>query len=233
MLPHADAAARLHDAAITAATAADLDDVGRLAYATAFFGTPAAEFFPAPSLFAELWVAPYLAAGHGLVARARGEAIGYCLGVDRPGAYLWGLCRRSPHLIRAIAHERGRVPALRYGLRALASPRPTAPRRRFPAHLHLAVAAEARGSGLGRLLLVTYLEAACVRGVRGVQLATTEAHSAAVHLYRSEGFVVWEARESSLWRPWVGRPVRHLVMTLDVTAWSARRESTPAAAAPD
>lgn len=221
------------NARIEAATRADLAAIGRLAYATAFFGAPADVFFPTPTLFAELWVAPYLVAGHVLVARQGSDLHGYCLGVDRSVHYLRGLWRRTPHVLRALLHDPGRARALRFGVRALTTPRPTAPARRFPAHLHLAVAVDARGVGLGRRLLQAYLQAARDRGVVGVQLATTDLHAAAVRLYHSEGFDTWAERDSRLWRPWLGRDLRHLVMTLDLTCGDPTRATTPAAGAPD
>ena len=211
---------------------ADLHALGSVAYATAFFGEPADRFFPAPAMFVELWAGPYLTHGHTVVARASDRIVGYCLGVDRPGDYLLGLLRRLPGLLVAVARGRhgGWTRAAAFGLRALRHRRPGAPAARFPAHLHLALLPQARGEGLGRRLLEDYLARARARGVPGLQLATTDRHTAAVRLYRAVGFETYRAAATGLWRPWVDGEVQALVMVLDLTDRAPPAATPPAAA---
>lgn len=204
---------------VRGATPDDVEGVAAVAYETAFFGASAAAFFPCPSLFADLWVRPYLRSGVGRVAvTSEGAIVGYCIGVDRPGDYVRGLLPLVPGAVKRLllGECSGWRGALRYGLRLLRYGSPGAPLRDYPAHLHLALLEGARGLGAGRALLEAYLSAAAARGVRGVQLSTTERHEAAVGLYLSAGFERWSARSSPLWRPWTGRDETHLTLVLDL-----------------
>lgn len=210
------------------ATVADAEAVAQVAYATAYFGEPAERFFPCTRLFAALWVRPYLLRGSAVVALSGEEVVGYCLGVDRPIDYLRGLCLAAGELLAGLRCRQGRE-ALRYLGRALRWRAPAAPLRHFPAHLHVALLPEARGRGAGRQLLAAYLDAAAARGVRGLQLSTTERHAAAGRSYAAMGFRPWASRELPLWRPWTGRDETHVVWVID----PARRAADVPAAAKD
>jgi len=205
------------------AAAADAHAIACVAFETAFFGASAAAFFPCPELFAELWVRPYLRAGHGLVVvTPAGRVVGYCIGVDSPSDYARGLLGRLPRTIGALAHcgYPGWRKALSYGWRALRFKTPAAPARTYPAHLHLALLSGTRGVGTGRALLSAYLTAAAARGVRGLQLSTTARHVAAVNLYLSSGFQLWASSASPLWRPWTGHDETHLTLVKELGAGS-------------
>ncbi len=201
-------------ATLRAATGADEGAIVEVAYRTAYFGGPAATFFPCKDAFAVFWILPYLRAGHALVAQNEVGVVGYCVGVDRPSDYARGLLPLLPGLIARLLT--GRAPgwraALRYGLRAPRYRSPGAPTSTYPAHLHVALSDAARGLGSGRALLTAYLTAAAARGVPGLQLSTTERNAQAVGLYRSLGFETWASRPSPLWRPWTGRDETHLVL---------------------
>lgn len=198
------------------ATTADARAIADVAFETAFFGASAAAFFPCPELFGELWVQPYLHAGHGHVAVTQaGKVVGYCVGVDQPTDYARGLLARLPRTVAALARcgcSPGWRTALKYGWRALRFRTPAAPARIYPAHLHLALLPASRGGGAGRALLSAFLTAAAGRGVQGLQLSTTAGHVAAVNLYLSSGFEQWAAGASPLWRPWTGHDETHLTL---------------------
>ncbi|MEP6853738.1 MAG: GNAT family N-acetyltransferase, partial [bacterium] len=59
---------------------------------------------------------------------------------------------------------------------------------RFPAHLHIDLAASARGAGHGRALIVEFLTALQERGVPGVHLGVDPANTSAVRFYARLGF---------------------------------------------
>ncbi len=200
---------------IAAARARDVAAISRIAYDTAFFGAPADPFFPSERLLSDLWVGPYLAAGHVLVAHHADDVVGYCLGIDDPRDYRAAVRRLVPIVIGRLL--RGAYPGAwgcaRFGLAALGDRHPHAPLGTFPAHLHMNVRAGARGLGVGRRLLEAYLAAARDRGVPGIQVSTTSRNVAAVSLYSSLGFVTWSRAESTRWRRWLEGPVEHVVMT--------------------
>lgn len=190
--------------------------VARVAYATGYFGAPADRYFPDAHLFADLWVRPYFVADPlGFAAEREGLLLGYILGSASAGAYRRALARVLPGVLgRALT---GRYPhlggSLPYLVRMGRFAGPHAPDRAYPAHLHLNLLPQARGLGLGGALLDAYLAALEARGVPGVQLSTTLENQAALALYERRGLTVWAARESGLWRPWLGRPATHVVMT--------------------
>ncbi|GAA5512178.1 putative acetyltransferase OgpAT [Deinococcus carri] len=193
----------------------DFGEVARVAYATGFFGETAAGYFPDRGLFADLWVRPYFVGEpFGFAAEREGQVLGYIIGTPDGGEYRRAFARVLLGVLgRAV---RGRYPqlggSLPYLLRLGRFVSPHAPERLFPAHLHLNLLPESRGLGLGGALLDAYLAALRARGVRGLQLSTTAENRAAVALYEKRGLRVWEARESRLWQPWLGRPTTHLVM---------------------
>ena len=199
------------------ATPGDRSALGHVAYATGFFGASAERFFPDPRLFGDLWVEPYLeGAGCGnLVAEAAGQVIGYVIGTCDLAAYRRYFALAAPRLAGRLL--RGRYPRWRgclpYLVRMARYPAHAAPRAAFPAQLHVNVLAGTRGQGVGGTLLASYLEGLARRGVAGVQLSTTRENVGAIRLYEKLGFATWDAYESPLWRPWLGRSVTHLVMT--------------------
>lgn len=191
-----------------------------VSFATGYFGRPAERFFPDRKLFEDLWIAPYFT-HHGCcnhVAEADGDVVGYIVGSCDTRAYRRYMAGLSLRLVGPWL--RGRYPALgpsvRYLLRAARYPAPAASVERFPAHLHINVLGRARGHGLGRRLLAAFLACLQARGVPGVQLSTTIENEAALGLYRSFGFHVWERQRSRLWRPWLGRTTTHVVMVKEL-----------------
>lgn len=159
-------------------------------------------------------MAPYLRAGCcNLVAEEEGKVLGYILGACSGFALFWDLLPRLPLLLLRIGLGvyGPPLPHLRYLLRLLRFPGPKAPLGRYPAHLHIAVGLEARGKGVGRLLLVAFLDCLRAKGVPGVQLATTRANQAARRLYQSLGFRLYAKKASPFWAPYHGHPVIHEV----------------------
>lgn len=198
-------------------TPADRSELGTIAYETAFFGKSAEVFFPSRKLFTELWIDPYLgpAGCCCFIVELGGRAVGYIVGTCDISAYQRHLATLTPGLLwrmlnGAYRDARGSVRYLWRMLRFSGTPAPVAD---FPAQLHMNLLPGARGEGAGNLLLETHLNCLRQRGVPGVQLSTTSLNSAALHLYGKFGFAVHAEYESSLWRPWLGRSITHVLMT--------------------
>ncbi|PYE54553.1 ribosomal protein S18 acetylase RimI-like enzyme [Deinococcus yavapaiensis KR-236] len=193
----------------------DFADLARVAYDTGFFGESARLYFPDETLFADLWIRPYVPlALPGFVALLEGRVVGSILGAHDEGAYEAAIRRVAPALaLRAAFGGYPKLPAcLPYLARLARYAVPHASPHAFPAHLHINVLASARGLGLGARLLDAYLDSLRQAGVRGVQLSATRRNEAALRLYESRGFRVHEARVTPLWRPWTGRDETHVVM---------------------
>ena len=192
-----------------------------MAFATGYFGSSAARFFPDRDLFGDLWVAPYFATSGccNFVAEEEEEVVGYIVGSCDTAAYRRSVARHAARCgVRWLGGRyRNAAGSLRYLLRAAWYSGPAAPVRAYPAHLHINLLPRARGKGLGRKLLDAFVRCVRTRGVPGVQLATTIENEAALGLYRAAGFRVWERGDSRLWRPWLGRNTTHVVMVADLS----------------
>jgi len=192
----------------------DLPAIARLSHRTLLLGREGHGVFPSQELWGELFVAPYLRWGCcSWAAEAGGEVVGYILGACATLPLALDLALHLPLLVlRLLLGGYGPpLPHLRYLLRLLLYPGPKAPRRLYPAHLHIAVDPKAQGQGLGKALLSAFLECLRARGVPGVQLSTTRANRAARELYRSLGFRLYAKRASPFWAPYRGRPAIHEV----------------------
>ena len=195
----------------------DLEALGRIAYATGYFGASAAAYFPSPSLFRDLWIKPYLAENDGcnLVAEEDGQILGYVIGTPDLRAYQTWMLGYLPRVVMDVLLGRypGALQSLPYLLRMARYPAKPAPLKAFPAQLHINLLPEARGKGLGQRLLLEHLACLKGRGVAGVQLSTSAENTAAVGLYAKLGFGVYHRWSSPLWEPWLGRAAEHLTMT--------------------
>ncbi|SDE61483.1 Acetyltransferase (GNAT) family protein [Thermus arciformis] len=192
----------------------DLPAIARLSHQTLLLGREGPGVFPSEALWGELFVAPYLKGGCcALVAEEEGRVVGYILGACAYFPLALALSLRLPRVLLGflLGGYGPRLPHLRYLLRLLLFPGPKAPRKAYPAHLHIAVDPKAQGRGLGRALLAAFLDCLKKRGVKGVQLSTTRANEAARRLYRSLGFRVYAKRASPFWAPYLGHPLIHEV----------------------
>ncbi len=186
----------------------DREAVLTLAADTAFFGAPLESFLDDRALFCAAFAAYYTdyEPTRLWVAEAAGAVVGYVMGCgDSRRRALILRARILPAVLRGVLqgryHVRGKT--LRFGLRLLQEllerAVPTVPLERFPGHLHLNVAAPARGHGIGRALLETCLAQFWATGVSGVHLMTTDHNRAACHLYEALGFRLLDARQTRLW----------------------------------
>lgn len=192
----------------------DLSAITRLSHGSLLLGRAGPFVFPSRELWGELFVAPYLRRGCcNRVAEEEGEILGYILGACSDLPLTLYLLPRVPFLLLKLLLGRygPPLPHLRYLLRLLLYRGPKAPKRLYPAHLHIAVDPKAQGRGIGKALLAEFLECLKEKGVRGVQLSTTRANAAARKLYQSLGFRLYAKRASPFWAPYHGHPVVHEV----------------------
>ncbi|MBL7063862.1 MAG: GNAT family N-acetyltransferase [Anaerolineae bacterium] len=187
----------------------DREAVWTLAADTAFFGAPVEPFLGDRTLFCAAFAAYYTdyEPARLWVAEAAGTVIGYVMGCgDSRRRTRIFRARILPAVLRGVLQGHYHVgrKALRFGLRLLQEllerAVPTVPLDRFPGHLHVSVAAPARGQGIGRTLLETCLAQFWATGISGVHLMTTDHNQAACHLYEALGFRLLDARQTCLWR---------------------------------
>lgn len=203
---------------------ADMEAVGQVAYATGYFGASAARYFPAPRLFALLWVGAYFrGAGFGcFVAELDGQVVGYILGAPTPELYSRGLWRAIAQIPGALPPPARLPRAVYYLLRMWHFAAPHIDEARYPAHLHINLLPAARGHRLGERLLRAHLQTLAGAGVPGVHLSTTSENVAALGLYRKLGFSVLAAQPTPLWRPWLGRDTTQLLLGLELRQFMER-----------
>jgi GNAT superfamily N-acetyltransferase len=185
--------------------AADREALRRLCCTTAYGERPLAELFPDPALFADLMTRYHTDWEPGSTLVARGEATaggiaGYLCGARNtsrqrrvqalcvvPAALLrftlrGGLLRRSTW--RLIGANSDRI----LPRRGLGSGDLMPWLALYPAHLHIALAREARGRGLGRRLVETFLAQLAAAGVPGVHAVVREENAGAGRFFERLGF---------------------------------------------
>ena len=176
----------------------DRDDVRDVCFGTGFMGEPVAWQFSDRDAFAHLFCTWYL--DHRpetcWVVDDGGTAVGYLVGSPDGGTggerrhlvdfgVRHGLARgvfvrpgTAPFLLRAgwdLARDR----------RALSSP---VDPDRYPADLHINLLPRARGSGLGGLLIHTWIDRLAHAGVPGVHLGTFGENASAIAFFTAQGF---------------------------------------------
>jgi GNAT superfamily N-acetyltransferase len=154
-----------------------------------------------------------------------GSIVGYVLGC--------GDCERRsavfrshilPEMLRRLFRGRYRIGrkmlrfAWRFLLDRLEHAPPALPLARFPGHLHINVAAPARGHGIGRELLRISLAQFWATGVPGVHLRTTDHNQAACYLYEKMGFRLLDAQPTRLWHGLVAAPVENRIYGIE-SSW--------------
>lgn len=192
------------------------DAVLRIAADTAFFGEPVEVFLEDRLLFCDAFYRYYTTfeAQSSWVALAEGDVVGFLMGCrdSRSQARRW-VRRILPGVLSKALRGRYRLgPNTWRYVRGLVSMwlwegTPHVDLSRYPAHLHINVAATARGQGVGRRLIQAYLEQLRQAQCPGVHLNTTDHNRAACHLYENSGFRVLEAHTTHIWSPWGADPV--------------------------
>ncbi|MBL7199490.1 MAG: GNAT family N-acetyltransferase [Anaerolineae bacterium] len=196
----------------------DRADLHRIAAETAFFGRPVEAFLDDRRLYCDAFYAYYtdLEGEYGWVACVEGQVVGFLVGCANSKRQMrrW-LCRVLPGVAWRALRGRYRLGrktwafTARVALSTLRGEFASADLDRYPAHLHINVAAEYRGRGVGRRLMDAYLEQLRRGGVPGVHLHTTSLNEAACRLYEGAGFRVVDACPTGLWTHLVDRAVEY------------------------
>jgi ribosomal protein S18 acetylase RimI-like enzyme len=209
----------------------DRQAVWTLAADTAFFGAPVEAFLEDRILYCAAFVAYYTdyEPERLWVAEVGGTVAGYVMGCGDSVRRIRTWCVRIlPIFLCRGLQRRYQIggKTLRYTYRllqaALEGQSPAVPLNRFPGHLHIGVAAAARGQGIGRALLETCLAQFWATGIDGVHLVTTDRNQAACHLYESLGFRLLDARQTRLWRGLVAGNVQNRAYGIRPDWWVGR-----------
>lgn len=184
---------------------------------TAFFGEPVEAELEDRRLFCDLFLAYYTdrEPEHAWVACQEERVTGFLLGCldgrRQRRALLWSIVPRVLGRMPRRGYRLGRRTFRFAGAMVGAWLRGEVPPSftgRYPAHLHLNVAAPWRGRGVGRRLLEAYLAQLRALAVPGVHLHTTSRNEAACRLYESAGFRLLDQRPTRLWAGLLDGPVQ-------------------------
>lgn len=197
---------------------ADRQAVWTLVADTAFFGAPVEAFLEDRTLYCAAFAAYYTDCEPDRlwVAQVDGTVAGYVMGCgdSRRRDRTWST-RILPAVLGAGLQRRYRIgrKTLRCAWRWLQTvverQIPAVPLDQFPGHLHIGVAAWARGQGIGHALLEASLTQFWATGVGGVHLMTTNRNQAACHLYEALGFRLLDARRTGFWRGLIAGEVQN------------------------
>ncbi|CAN5423140.1 GNAT family N-acetyltransferase [soil metagenome] len=178
--------------------AADRDAVRHICHVTGYMGEPAWMWRDQES-FADLWSSYYTdrEPGSASVAVASdGRVVGYLLGCRDTAAAGPALGPVRRHLLgRGLLFRPGTAGVLwRAGwdllvdrVKGRATPDELIDAR-WPAHLHIDLLPEARGSGVGRRLMTGWLECLRADGIAGCHLGTWAENADAIAFFETMGF---------------------------------------------
>jgi ribosomal protein S18 acetylase RimI-like enzyme len=205
--------------------ARDREGVRQVMADTAFFGDPVEVFLEDRDLFCDAFCAYYtdLEPEMAWVAEVGERVAGTLLGCAHTGR-MRARWRRQvlPPVVKRWLQGRYRAGPLtwRYALAqllaALRGEHPQAGLDPYPAHLHINVERGWRGRGLGKGLLLAYLDQLRELGIPGVHLSTTSLNRAAVSLYERVGFRLLDSRPTRAWRYWTEAPVENRLYGLEL-----------------
>jgi ribosomal protein S18 acetylase RimI-like enzyme len=198
--------------------APDRQVVLRIAADTAFFGAPVENFLEDRRLFCDLFYRYYtdFESANGFVACAGMAVVGFIVGspdTRRQQSRLWRLL--LPGVIQGLLQRRYKFgpKTRRYGFGLLKSTLrgefPHCDLSQYPAHLHINVDERWRTQGVGRQLMAAYLSRLQALGVPGVHLHSTNLNTAACVLYERMGFILLDARRTSIWGYCMSRMVEN------------------------
>ena len=187
---------------IRPATLHDLPGAYRVCLETGDSGRDATALFRDPDLLGQVYVGPYIVGQPGtqLVLMDEAGVAGYLLSAEDSREFeAWAEAAWWPPLRdRYPLRDDGSVDAEMISIIHEPPRAPDAVIRDYPAHLHIDLAARARGQGLGRALVERLLADLRTRGVRGVHLDVAIDNTTAAAFYRHLGFQGLEPAPKSL-----------------------------------
>lgn len=204
----------------------DKEAILKIAADTAFFGEPVETFLDDRRLFLDIFYRYYTdqEPHHAWVAWDGGRVVGFLMGcVDTARQRRFWISTILPQTAWKILNQRyeiktkTRVYAWRLVIGMVRNEHTRVNEKIYPAHLHINVAKDWRGQGLGKGLMRAYLEYLCHNRIPGVHLVTTTLNTAAERLYARLGFDLLDERPTHLWEGLVDRPVRNRCYGLRLT----------------
>ncbi len=177
---------------------ADRDGVRRVCVATGYMGDPIAWQWRDQASFADLFTGHYTdhEPESALVAELDGRVVGYLLGCRDSAAVASPAPMMARHLlVRGLLVRPGTAGVLWRSLADVAVGLAHGGRLdaelsdpRWPAHLHINLLPEARGGGVGRRLVQTWLDTLRAEGIAGCHLGTWAENAGAIAFFESTGF---------------------------------------------
>lgn len=176
-------------------TPADRPVIEAICYQTGFMGDSASRFWPHMPSFVEIWVAPYMDQEPDslFVAEKDGAVAGYLTGCpDTAAGPKLEALMMSAIAKHKLFFRRGTagflLRAMLDGLRDRQAASGDFLDARWPAHLHINLLPEARGTGLGGLLMEAWLDQLRQRAVPGCHLSTILENTRAITFFEKHGF---------------------------------------------
>lgn len=196
----------------------DREALFRIAADTAFFGEPVEVFMDDRRVFLDAFYAYYpdYEPEHCWVACVDAVVVGFltgCVNTERQREITAKVL--EPAALRKVIKGEYRIGRktwgylLRYFLGRLRDEEPQVDVHRYPAHFHINLDRNCRGAGIGRRLILNYIDELKSIGVPGVHLLTTDYHQIACRLYHSLGFELIDSKKTRLWSGQIKEPVEN------------------------
>lgn len=176
----------------------DRDAVRRICFVTGYMGDPVAWIWRDAESFADLWTSYYTdhEPGSASVAERDGRVVGYLLGCRNTRAAGTPIRAVQRHLIRrGLLFRPGTAGVLWRSAADLARarlrhhlPATELDDPRWPAHLHIDLLPEARGSRSGRRLMQRWLDVLRDEDIAGCHLGTWGENAKAIAFFEATGF---------------------------------------------
>ncbi len=175
---------------------------------TGYAGEDISPYVDDLAMFADFWTMYYTdyEAYSGFVARVGGETVGYLNGCLDSHFYnrimatkilplILKKCLRREYRLgkKTVLYVKGMLVELKKG-------NVYPPLDRYPAHLHINIAAPYRRIGIGEALMSSYLAYLRDKGVSGVHLGTTNLNFSAVPFYEKLGFELFSKTENNTFK---------------------------------
>ncbi len=205
---------------------------------TAFFGAPIEAFWGNRRLFTDYFAATYtdLEQQYLWVAEATEQVVGYLMGCPDTRQLDHRVRRHIlPRMLARVAMGRYRLDARtrrfigQYIVSSLRGELAHIDLACYPAHLHINIALEWRGNGLGKRLLHAFLAQLRSADVPGAHLETSDHNIIAVPLYEKLGFRLLDRRPTRLYMQATKEPVHALTYGLLLLEGAAKHHCHQAA----